>query len=62
MSLDRDGNYRKPQVVDEEATITAYPGTVRQLVLRGLGRDAPTVVITNDRRSTARQIIERPDA
>jgi hypothetical protein len=59
VSLDRDGGYRKPHVVDEEATISGYPGTVRQLVVRGLGRDTPTVIITNDRRSTAKQIIER---
>jgi hypothetical protein len=59
VSLDRDGGYRKPHVVDEEATISGYPGTVRQLVVRGLGRDTPTVIITNVRRSTAKQIIER---
>jgi hypothetical protein len=28
--------------------LTGYPGTVRQLVVTGLGRDAPTVIITND--------------
>jgi hypothetical protein len=59
VTLDRDGGYRKPQVVDEEVTISKYPGTVRQLVVRGLGRDAATVIITNDRRSSAKQIIER---
>ncbi len=59
VSLDRDGGYRKPHVVDEHATITSYPGTVRQLVVRGLGRDTATVIITNDRRSTVKQIIER---
>ncbi len=59
VSLDRDGNYRKPQVVDEEATLSAYPGAVRQLVVRGLGREAATVIITNDRRSSAKQLIER---
>jgi hypothetical protein len=59
VKLDRDGNYRKPQVVDEQATITGYPGTVRQLVVRGLGRDTATVIITNDRRTSAKQIIER---
>jgi hypothetical protein len=59
VSLDRDGGYRKPQVVDEQATISGYPGTVRQLVVRGLGREAATVIITNDQRSHAKQIIER---
>ncbi|MCA1682255.1 MAG: hypothetical protein LC700_03900, partial [Actinobacteria bacterium] len=59
VTLDRDGNYRKPHVVDEEATITGYPGTVRQLVVRGLGRDTATVIITNDRQATAKKLIER---
>lgn len=59
VTLDRDGNYRKPQVVDEEVTLSAYPGPIRQLLVRGLGRDTPTVIITNDRRSTPKQIIER---
>lgn len=59
VNLDRDGGYRKPQVVDEEVPITNYPGTVRQLLVRGLGRDTATVIITNDRHSNAKQIIER---
>ncbi|MGH8975224.1 MAG: transposase [Acidimicrobiales bacterium] len=59
VNLDRDGNYRKPQVVDEDTVISRYPGTVRQLVVRGLGRDTATVIITNDRSSTAKQLIER---
>jgi hypothetical protein len=59
VTLDRDGNYRKPQVVDEVVTITNYPGPIRQLVVRGLGRDTPTVIITNDFTSTPRRVIER---
>ena len=59
VTLDRDGHYRKPQVVDEEVTLSAYPGPIRQLIVKGLGRDTPTVIITNDRRSTPKQIIER---
>jgi hypothetical protein len=59
VSLDRDGGYHKPQVVDEQAAISGYPGTVRQLLVRGLGRDTPTVIITNDRRSTPKKLIER---
>ncbi len=53
VALDRDGNYKHPKVVDEEVTISGYPRTVRQLVVAGLGRDAATVIITNDRVATA---------
>src|SRR6266545_3941774 len=57
--LDRNGAYRSPKVVDEQVTVTDYPQTIRQLVVRGLGREAPTVIITNNRRASAKIIIER---
>jgi hypothetical protein len=57
--LDRDGNYRRPKVVDETATLSDYPHPVRQLIVTGLGRDAATVIITNDWTSSAKQLIER---
>lgn len=59
VALDRDGNYKRPKVVDEQVTISGYPGPVRQLVVTGLGREAATVIITNDRVATAKQLIER---
>ena len=46
-------------LLDETATLSNYPKPVRQLVVTGLGRDAATVIITNDRTTTAKQIIER---
>ncbi|MGH3988225.1 MAG: hypothetical protein ACRDTZ_13035, partial [Pseudonocardiaceae bacterium] len=57
--LDRDGAYRRPKVIDEQTTLSNYPNTVRQLIVTGLGRDAATVIITNDRVSSAKQLIER---
>jgi len=57
--LDRDGAYRRPKVVDEQATLSAYPHPVRQLIVNGLGRDTPTVIITNNQAATAKQLIER---
>jgi hypothetical protein len=59
VNLDRDGNYRKPQVVDEIVTLSDYPGPIRQLDVRGLGREEPTVIITNDFATTTKQLIER---
>ncbi|MDR0592372.1 MAG: hypothetical protein LBG60_03755, partial [Bifidobacteriaceae bacterium] len=56
--LDRPGPHNKPKVNDDPSVeIRDYPGTVRQLTATGLGRDQPTVIITNDRASTARQLI-----
>jgi hypothetical protein len=57
--LDRDGNYRKPQVVDETVRLSDYPHPIRQLVVRGLGRESPTVLITNHTSATPKYLIER---
>jgi hypothetical protein len=45
--------------VHESAAVklTSYPGTVRQLIVTGLGRDAPTVISTNDHDITTRALI-----
>ena len=59
VTLDRPRSHNRPKV--HEATgirLTGYPGTVRQLVVTGLGRDAPTVIITNDHDLTAKTLIE----
>jgi hypothetical protein len=40
--LDRPGRYTAPKVIDEPAvSLSAYPGTIRQLIVKGLGRDTP---------------------
>jgi hypothetical protein len=57
--LDRDGNYKKPQVVDETVRLSDYPNPIRQLIVRGLGRESPTVLITNHSTATAKFLIER---
>ena len=58
--LNRPGPYNRPKVHEDPAvTLTSYPGTVRQLVITGLGRDAPTVIITNDTVIKAKALIER---
>jgi hypothetical protein len=57
VTLDRPGRFNRPKV--NEATgirLTGYPGTVRQLVVTGLGRTAPTVLITNDHDLTAKAL------
>ena len=44
---------------DPAARLTAYPGTVRQLAVTGLGHDEPTILITNDPDRTHKALIER---
>ena len=54
------GKTRRVRVIDNPAaTLSTYPGTLRQLAVAGLGHDEPTILITNDLTSPAKQIIER---
>jgi hypothetical protein len=63
VTLDRAGNFGQPAHPrvheDPQAILTSYPGTVRQLIVTGLGRDTPTVIITNDRDTTTRNLIRQ---
>ena len=60
ITLDRPGPYNRPRVHEDPAVkLTSYPGTVRQLVVTGLGRDNPTVIISNDDDTKTRALIEQ---
>jgi hypothetical protein len=60
ITLDRSGKHSQPGVHESTAVhLTSYPGTVRQLVVTGLGHDVPTVIITNDHDLKTKAIIER---
>jgi transposase len=60
ITLDRPGPHNRPRVHESTAVkLNKYPSTVRQFIVTGLGREAPTVIITNDRDSTTRALIER---
>jgi transposase len=60
ITLDRPGPHNKPKVHEDPAVrLTSYPGTVRQLVVTGLGRDQPTVIITNDEQVKTRALVQQ---
>jgi transposase-like protein len=60
VALDRPGPHNKPKVhEDKTVRLTSYPGTVRQLIVTGLGRDQPTVIITNEEQATLRNLISQ---
>jgi len=53
------GKTRQVQVIDDPAaTLSAYPATLRQLAVTGLGHDEPTILITNQHSMPAKQVIE----
>ncbi len=59
ITLDRSGRYNRPRVHESTARLSNYPTTVRQLIITGLGRDAATVIITNDTDSSIKELITR---
>jgi hypothetical protein len=60
MTLGRAGNKtRRVKVHDDPAThLSAYPRPIRQPAVTGLGHDQPTLLITNQARLPARQVIQ----
>jgi hypothetical protein len=60
ITLDRPGPHNRPKVHEDAAVkLTSYPGTVRQLVVTGLGREQPTVIITNDDQIKTRALVQQ---
>jgi len=51
--------FRTPRVVDQRATLKGYDGTLRQLLIRDLGHEEPTILLTNDLTSTPKVLITR---
>ena len=59
ITLDRRGAYTKPQVHEDDVTVRGCPTALRQIAVRGLGHDHPTLILTNDRHSTPKKIVGR---
>ena len=60
VTLDRPGPHSKPKVHEDKAVkLTSYPGTVRQLIVTRLGREAPTVIITNEEQAGLKALISQ---
>ncbi len=55
--LERPGKHRDVTVTESEVTLAKH--SFRQLAIRGLGRDQPTLLLTNRPQMTAKQLIER---
>ena len=55
--LERPGKHRDVTVAEMSATIAKRE--FRQLAVKGLGRDHPTLLLTNQRERSAKQLIER---
>lgn len=57
--VERSGRYRAPQILDELVQIKGIEGRVRQLAVRGIGREQPTLLISNDLERSTKQLFAR---
>jgi hypothetical protein len=51
--------HKNVRYLDETTQVRDYPAALRQVVVAGLGRDEPTLFLSNNRTVTAREIITR---
>lgn len=51
--------FQTPRVFEKMVALTGYKGDMRQLYIQDLGHDYPTILLTNDMKSTTRQLITR---
>lgn len=59
VTLDRHGPHRHPQVHEEMVTVRGCPEPLRQIAVRGLGHDHPTLILTNDTTTKAAKLVDR---
>jgi len=57
--IDRAGRYRNPHLYDETIRLDAISHPVRQIAIKNIGRDLPTLAITNDHHTTAKKLFTR---
>src|SRR5205807_361437 len=57
--IDRSGRYRHPQVHEGTIAIKGIARPVRQIAVRNIGRDQPTLLITNDTTTKAKDLFAR---
>jgi len=51
--------YAKPRVLDEFITLRNYPQPLRQIAIKGLGHDKPTLLITNRMKEKPARLVDR---
>ena len=51
--------YRPPRALERTLHLKAYPGPIRQLAVRDLGRDQTTLLLTNQMDETSARLVDR---
>jgi hypothetical protein len=55
----RSGRYRRPRLHEDMIKLTDITGKVRQIAVKNIGRDEPTLIITNDVTTAAKNLFAR---
>src|SRR6266545_690291 len=58
-TLDRTGPYRHPHVHEDQVTVRGCPVPLRQLAVRGLGHEEPTLILTNNHTAKPAKLVDR---
>jgi hypothetical protein len=59
VTIARTGQYRKPRLHEDMVKLTGISATVRQIAVKNIGRDEPTLLITHDLATPARDLFAR---
>jgi len=51
--------YRTPKVIDRETKLKDYDGSIRQIFVKDLGHELPTIILTNDKKTSCSDLISR---
>jgi len=51
--------YKTPKVIDRNINLADYEGSIRQIFVKDLGHDLPTIIITNDTKTSCSELISR---
>lgn len=51
--------FRTPKVIDKKIQLGDYKGRIRQIFVKDLGHDLPTILITNDMKTSCSDLISR---
>jgi hypothetical protein len=59
VTIARTGQYRKPRLHEDMIKLTGVSSKVRQIAVKNIGRDEPTLLITHDLATPARDLFAR---
>ena len=55
----RSGRYRRPRLHEDMVKLTDISGQVRQIAVKNIGRDEPTLLISNDLTTPGKNLFAR---